>query len=250
MKRVHIIIFGFFAIISSTLADDNYCNEEECIASYRNVTIISLGANCTPALYARLCGVRAAAYPFDWCITSYGAIYHCLKNNFSDYFKKNNLAAATRIDFSHDLLATINAPDIDPLIENTECPWVLDKQLQIIYNHDFSDKKKEIIDQEYAHQQEKYQRRVARFMSTMHSGKKIYLIRYQPHIAKNQVFGLYHLLKAQFPRTNFMLIIIQNDKDNVKKLGNLKKIKQFYCPRDNENTFFRILYDKIARGEL
>uniref|UniRef100_A0A6C0HK68 Peptidase n=1 Tax=viral metagenome TaxID=1070528 RepID=A0A6C0HK68_9ZZZZ len=51
----------------------------------QEVTFISIGMDCTPAIELRSLGLRKTAMPFDWLRSTATAIIHCIRTDFSGY---------------------------------------------------------------------------------------------------------------------------------------------------------------------
>jgi hypothetical protein len=52
------------------------------------IWFISLGTHCLPASVLRALELRDAAFPFDWNITKYEALYKHFKYGFRSFLKK------------------------------------------------------------------------------------------------------------------------------------------------------------------
>lgn len=185
---------------------------------------ISLGHNCHAASFLRTYNIRPFAFPFDWCLTPYQALYNFIENDFKDYYKKENLVPGSMANYSEDqknFLIKFNYFKI------SESPtWVLDKASGMIFNHDFSNNQLSTIYQEYEIQYAKYVRRIKRFYEIINSGKHIYFVRYWD-INKADAIKLYELLKNKFPFISFTLIVIDNSSES-KEDWNITGIKNFF----------------------
>lgn len=235
MKRTYYLLFLSSWFFTSK-GDAIFYEETIPQAKQHPFIVINLGADCAPGLHTRRHGIRTAAYPFDWCFTPYATVMHCIKNQFADFFQKENLVPSTLSLYRDDLLAFMKARGTDNAIENSASPWVLDKKLAMVFNHDFSDRRPATINAQYQANYEKYQRRIHRFYESIKSGKKIYFIRYQ-YITKSESIELYQLLKSTFASTNFTLIVIADD-EAFKTDWQIKGIRNFYSPDNGINRYY------------
>lgn len=121
--------------------------------------IFSLGENCIPALKLRKFNLRQQAGPFDWVGTpNLFKIIILFQSNFADFLKEENL----------EPLQYVNEDDI----------LVHDKLYNIGFNHDF---KKDVNTLEHLGSlpqvQEKYQKRINRFMEALSASPNLLFIR-------------------------------------------------------------------------
>ena len=222
-------------------------NEETIVGSEKNNFItISLGCNCQPASETRKNNIRSFAFPFDWCISPYQAVYNFIENNFKDYLKKENLVPSSRLYFNQylqDLVAK------EQYIAISEHPlWVLDKETGMIYNHDFPNNTWATINTYHQTQFLKYQRRINRFYEAMRSQKRIYFIRYHD-IDKAKSIKLYQLLKDKFPLAKLTLIAIEDTHEQPYEHWNIPHIKNYY-QQESSDTFWQKISHDIKTGAL
>ncbi|MBN1363684.1 MAG: hypothetical protein JW976_02655 [Syntrophaceae bacterium] len=160
--------------------------------------IISLGCNCELTLNIRAYFGIEYAYPFDWWITPFQALWKLLENRFHDLFNINNL------EVSPDLLT------------------VRDKYYNLLYHHDFkrTDDDKIIADdivQQLPLVKQKYEMLIGRFFNDPQN-KKVLFIRNRdgniPHLDhdttpmdENTFVQLYDLLEKLFPNSAISLLV-------------------------------------------
>lgn len=159
--------------------------------------VVSLGENCFPALQFREHNIRIRSFPFDWDITPFNALYNILSNDFDGFINLENLAINVkentvyntkyRLKFNHDF-------DIHD--------WI-DKQpgLQPKNNESYT---------KYQRVLSYYHRRISRFYAIFDLEVPIYLFRRV--ITSAQAKRLNNLLRSKFPRSNFTLVCIQDEK--------------------------------------
>lgn len=224
-------------------------NEEESAVTIngKKIITISLGCMCDPAWYTRKYNIRSFAFPFDWCLTPYPALYEFIKTDFAEYFKIENLIPSSQAYFTQELQNFFNKMNCITISENPR--WVLDKQYGMVYNHDFPSNSLAIIHEKYQEQYTKYMRRVTRFFSEINSNKHVYFIRFYD-ISKLQTYELLELLKIKFPKTNFTLIVIGEDPSKFSHDWKIPQVKNYYFDGDHTGSFWQKLCNDIASGDL
>jgi hypothetical protein len=167
-------------------------------ATNRFDRIISLGCNCELALNIRDYFGVERAYPFDWWITPFQALWKLLEGRFHNLFNINNL------ELSSDLLT------------------VRDTYYNLLYHHDFErteDHKiiPDRIEQQLPAVKQKYDMLMQRFFNDL-KNKKVLFIRNRdgniPHLDRdatpmdeNTFVQLYDLLEKLFPDSAISLLI-------------------------------------------
>jgi len=205
---------------------------------------ISLGCNCHVGTYTRDNNIRAFAFPFDWSVTPFQALYHFIENDFKDFFKRENLIASSKQFFTTYTQSVVDRLRYNSFIENN--PWVIDKQSGMFFNHDFSDNDANTINKYFQINHLKYTRRIKRFYTAINSGKHIYFIRFHD-IDKPQSLGLYLLLKYKFPTTPFTLIVIGDKANEFNEDWNIPYIKNYYTKPDYAPFWQKLCQDIVAR---
>lgn len=113
--------------------------------------VISLGYFCSVAIELENVGLREKSYPFDWLISEWHGVEHCMKNGFSGFLDRESL---------HQSLH-------NPMMyKNT--------RLGIMFFHDFDQYAS--FDQQIQKVEEKYQRRIQAFYAA--SAQPTLFVRY------------------------------------------------------------------------
>lgn len=223
---------------------DQFSEEETGLNKEKDFITISLGYNCNPAIFTRQYGVRTYAFPFDWCFTPYRSLCRIIDTNFKDFFKKENLVPSLKKYFSTYMQEFFNSVGHTEVSENYT--WVLDKECEMVFNHDFIPNSFTEINKSYIYNYNKYMRRVKRFYYEINSGKHVYFIRYRD-ITKQEASKLCQLLKDKFPNTNFTLIVIGVDPTEFAEDWHVAHIKNLYL---NNDDFWQKLCKDIVAGVL
>ena len=160
--------------------------------------IISLGCNCELTWNIRKHFGIERAYPLDWWITPFQALWKLLDSRFNDLFNTDNL------EVSPDLLT------------------VKDKYYNLLYHHDFRRTKDDKIIADNISQQiplvrQKYDMLIDRFFKDLQN-KRVLFIRNRdgniPHVDRdttpmdeNTFVRLYDFLEKLFPDSEISLLI-------------------------------------------
>jgi len=160
--------------------------------------IISLGCNCELTWNIRNHFGIEYAYPFDWWITPFQALWKLLESRFYDLFNVNNL------EVSHDLLT------------------VRDTYYNLLYHHDFKRTEDDNIigdniDQQLPLLKQKYEMLIERFFKDPQN-KRVLFVRNRdgniPHLDRdptpmdtNTFVQLYDLLEKLFPDSEISLLV-------------------------------------------
>lgn len=252
MKKIYIIILiiTYFFIIKpeqeQALVRQGYDDEVSGINQEKKFITIGLGSNCGPAMYTRLHSIRTFAFPFDWCVTPYEALYNFITTDFKNFLQKRNLVPTSAAYYNKDLQELLNKLKYTHLSEGSS--WVFDKEFGMIFIHDFPDNTLSTIDQFYELNYTKYIRRIERFYNEINSKRHIYFIRFYD-ITKQQSLELLRLLQYKFPKTDFTLIVIGDNKEEFSTSWNVPHVKNFYSTPDDGPLWQRICSD-ISLGKL
>ncbi len=209
---------------------------------------VSLGSMCTTALALRQLGLRSEAFPFDWIPTPFSALYEVIKNDFEHFLTNiqlttNGMAVTDHYEFyfAHDF-PVISTPNIDSLLidvvegNSTLAPgW--ENSIQFV--------------------KEKYKRRIERFLNLRYRKQKIFFIRWdgkctvspyekEVFISQKEAILLRDLIEEKYPKINFTLIILSENKD-FEKPWKLKKIKNFYLPQHADITTIKQTFMKFDK---
>jgi hypothetical protein len=184
----------------------------------RHFECISLGEVCSTGAALQAFDLRNAAYPFDWVISPFSAIYSLISNDFKDYLnpeffriREDNRGVINKygVVFVHDF-PTINyignnIATEDIVNEYTLSPdWL--SALPLI--------------------QEKYERRINRFIQKCSSDDTIYLFRHVG-ITRDQAIELRDLIELKYPNLDFVLVVVGNNPAYSEQWGD-EKIRNYY----------------------
>ncbi len=189
---------------------------------------ISLGAHCEPTFWLKAYGLRHAAFPFDWLLTT----------------DDEKLIELLETDFAHFL--------------DRSCFTVFPKAfVNTCYNIEFRHEG-EHIEEIFS----KYPRRIERFRQLASSSRRVVFIRmsyhdaaspsiYYPnekllHITPQSAFALSKALRRRFPRLDFTLLIInQKDPADAAIIGDVIMVGG--CARKERMI---ALFEALAAGRL
>ncbi|WP_185766521.1 DUF1796 family putative cysteine peptidase [Niallia circulans] len=151
--------------------------------------IYSLGENCLPAMKMRQFNLRPFAGPFDWVGIRYAHnVAKLIQTYFTGFLAEENLVPSGY------------ASDSDLL--------VYDVENIISFNHDFKTDRNTIDSlMDLPSVQEKYQRRIARFIQNIQTNKRILFIRSEATI--EEIIELQTVLK-EVVKGEFTLLIVNH----------------------------------------
>ena len=171
--------------------------------------IISLGCNCELALSIRDYFGIERAYPFDWWISPFQALWKLLEGRFHDLLNINNL------EVSSDLL-TVRDNSLWAPVREPQAHY------NLLYHHDFKKTEDEkiipdLIEQQLPLVKQKYDMLIHRFFNDLQN-KRVLFIRNRdgniPHLDRdatpmdeNTFVRLYDLLEKLFPDSAISLLI-------------------------------------------
>lgn len=191
-----------------------------CTSLYgqKSFECIGFGQACSTAAALHAFDLRNAAYPFDWTITSFLGLHTAVSQEFKDYLnpsyfriREDNHGIINKygIVFVHDFpTVDYTGGDIqkeDGIGENILAADWLDA-LPLIQN--------------------KYERRIHRFIEKCHSKNKIYFFRHF-QITRSEAKKLRNILESLYPKLDFVLVVVGNNASYAKQWGD-RKIKNYY----------------------
>ena len=183
-----------------------------------NFECISLGEVCSTAAAFQAFNLRNAAYPFDWVISHFPALCWTISDDFKDYlnpvyFKvrgdNHGVINKYEVVFVHDFPTVDytgnNIQKEDLITESVLSPdWI--QALPLI--------------------QDKYKRRINRFIEKCNSKSKVYLVRHL-EITRDEAIGLRSLIESKYPNLDFVLVVVGNNPAYANPWGD-QKIKNYY----------------------
>ena len=192
-------------------------------------TFISLGYNCTVANFLKDNLYRKCSFPFDWVLVDLEYIIQCFKEDFSNFFNKNNFK---EINYYGKPAGEINNK----------------KERLITYVHD--GKYTNLINNEeyYIFQQNKYKRRINKLYENLNTKQNVLLILYEFNTTIQKLDDFINCLKKKNFKCNLYLLIFTKNKD-LKKFSddtiyieyniniNKKYIELFLCKNINGKKY-------------
>jgi hypothetical protein len=202
-----------------------------------DICIISLGQNCRASELLILFNLKKHSYPFEWKITSFEALYDCLKDDFNDfanpnyfvpYFDQRSPVNKYGIVLAHDFPIVVLGIDKDGKEKTAIDPNWMELLPEV---------------------QEKYQRRIDRFREACLSKKKVFFIRYGG-IVKEQAKQLTQLIAAKYPCLDFTLMCFTSESE--KHPWNIPRVKNYkikaVAPHEIQPQLRHILlYEKLLK---
>ncbi len=171
-----------------------------CSTALHGLKVISLGNDCQTAGHLRANNLRTQAYPFDWLQTlHFGGLYKVIEDDFKFFLDERYLIK--------------------------DGPKILNTYYNIGFWHDFPTDQPasfeagfyEGVAQEdflshISKVNEKYKRRIDRFLALLKSDEFVIFIR--SHLKAIEALGLVKLFKNKFPHLKFILVAIVDKYDN------------------------------------
>lgn len=182
--------------------------------------IVGLGSWCHTATAVKKCGLRKAAYPFDWlAFPSHESLVKLLDEDFQ-FFTDEKL-----------MIKVFDFPDSPNTLKNT--------YYNILFHHDTPHPYDNRTDQKSYEEhieaiQNKYARRINRFRALRFYSGKVFFIRH-PHwenpeeFKKNrqQAQELRDALFRYFPDLDFTLVIVNSTYQNTAPIENLERVIEY-----------------------
>lgn len=173
---------------------------------------IPLGSTCSVAYQMQQLGLRTCAYPFDWLrVESLKDITNVLRNNFTDFVTS---CEKTSESDKFPISKTDDFPRID---QERNVSIIMKNKYNMKFYHDFDN------NTDLNQINEKYKRRIERFMDIIRSSCKICFVRDELKVNKltdemiDEFISEIHKINPQLEV--HMLIIIHNPKKTVLKLN-------------------------------
>ena len=183
---------------------------------------ISLGNSCAGALNLRNLGIRHVAFPFDWIVSPFEAIYNVLNDDFRYFLDdlrprpdQGGLIDHYGFHFTHDW-------------PNNHSPQVQIYNEDLLPNGTIFGSWKDAIPAV----KQKYQRRIDRFRHACTSGEKIFFIRFEEYDLerhKELATLLRDVIELRYPKANFELLLFSTNPKNSTP-WNMTRVKNFYVP--------------------
>ena len=179
----------------------------EKITAKKYDAIISLGADCLPALTFQTLGLADRYFPLDFiCFRQQNEqqlyeIIHLIKNNFNDFFEYNDLCKKASLD-------------------NNQKAEIYNQHTGYQFPHEIM--ASEELKDKYSSIKDKYDRRIKRFYETAENAKSVLFIymekNHVKHPDKDIYLQVWQALKAKFPQTDVNCLFFEHNE----RLGKLE----------------------------
>ena len=174
--------------------------------------IIPLGTDCSIAGALSNLGKRKCSFPFDWCIIKLNRIKFLFKNNFQDFFNKDELIKS-----------------------GNGFPKTKDNEIYFYHTPEF-DK----LNETYEETRKKFDRRCERLNKILNEEYNILFIRKAEDDSVKDLEELVEIIVKKFSKINFKILLINNIKNEE---INSEKLVKKYCERNNflkyhQNDYF------------
>ena len=191
--------------------------------------IFSLGENCVPALKLRQYNLRKFAGPFDWVGSpNLPSVNNLIATNFSNFLNEQNLLV--------------------PQYASEEDLLVVDLAHHISFNHDFKTDVNTLQHLSSLPQiQEKYQKRINRFLETMASAKRLLFIRTEADWM--DTFVLEKVL-SQLVTNDYSILVVNHTpvKEIVELDWKIKNVCAIEMPNEDIWDGNNLLWERIFQG--
>jgi hypothetical protein len=200
--------------------------------------IISLGQACNVAGALRDNGLRVTAYPFDWTVSSFSALYNAINDDFEHFLQEDSLSIRVSdrygvldyygFHFVHDF--PVDRPNDSFAELNGE-------------NHVTGGI---IIDnwREYLPAvKQKYRRRIDRLKTACLGQEMVYFIRYSD-TTLSQAVQLRNLIATKYPTLKFVLIILGKTAD-MHKDWHTANVQNWYLD-ENDPKQWKAFFEKLG----
>ena len=180
---------------------------------------VSLGRNCETAICLSQLNLRNSAFPFDWMSTpSFDGICRIIESNFIDFlnptFLKHNgisvLNTLYNVNFRHDFPTNSMAASLNDIADN------------FVYQGTIVENFLDFLDPV----NQKYSRRIDRFLKLLDGPNKIIFLRTWITPAQAEQFIL--MMKKHYPAANYLLVVIHGD-PTLNFNWNIVNVESFYA---------------------
>ena len=138
----------------------------------KSAIVISFGQSCTVAGAMRDCGIRREAYPFDWVVSPFDAIYKAINDDFIHFLQEDSLTVRSDNWGILDYYGFQFVHDFPSILPN-------DEQANLIGENHVTGGTLRDDWKNFIHPvQTKYQRRIERLKKILSGTDKVYIIRH------------------------------------------------------------------------
>lgn len=185
-----------------------------------NCVFVPLGSFCRPAAALKSLGIRKVSLPFDWCVTSFDALYKILEHDFKNFVNPKFLTLGKSeeqirnsfygFNFFHVTFEFAGKRlEVDQGFFDPDRTHLVPVSLQ----------GEEFLDQFTS----KFKRRVNRFYELMTLGVPVYFIR-EKRTTEREAVALRDLFRKKFPNLEFKIIILDTKEEYLRWENNHSQI--------------------------
>ncbi len=180
---------------------------------------ISLGWNCNSAIVGKETGLRGSretgyrTCPFDECITNYGGLLECIRDDFKDFTNS-------------DYLCVIESPIGSGGIQQGE-PLLYNRKYKFVFNHEspghadlylhqhWAGGKTHFLDNDFAEFKARYTRRIENFRSYLRDPANQIVFLYTTY--QTDISELHAVFQEAFPTLNYTIKTIDQPSDYTRQ---------------------------------
>jgi len=239
MYRSALCILTFW--LGSLLANPVDFNFEGTLPLDTEKLFVSLGSGCDTGLTLRDCGLRQAAFPFDWLICGNHERFIMLLDDDFHYFTDERFFVP---------LDDPKVSDHPNSLMNTYYDLIFYHEGSIPY--DWSDHEK--YQEQLARIKAKYERRISRFRQIRSFPGKVFFIRnfQSVHAAQTSrheemAIELRDALRRYFPGVNLTLVIVTFTDVNAPSIGPIDGVLEFKMDRPPWRQEYAKMYEVLLK---
>jgi len=233
-RKILLLLILFAGAITANETDD--FNYEGGLNCNNKPLFVSLGANCEMALRLRDCGLRDAAFPFDWLVSrSVDSFVELLDHDFESFLDEKCYVQL----------------DIDSR-------WVKNTVYDIVFIHDWPFTDTTTSDPlRFAQQIEaiqiKYERRINRFRKIKQYQGKVFFFRTfwfeeGDYVTHQNALDIKGALDRYFPELDFTLVIVNFTDSNAPDIDGIDEVIEFKIRREHNLHDWQVMCSQLLNN--